>query len=197
LDTIPVRLGDLELPAHAEQARACFKSALSCKSATFWFACGKAVTPAAQANGARPMTKQRNLPAQAPSDIDLSGADPLLPTSTAVHMAEQSALGASALSAARAGLTRGAARQKVAMAAAQTVLDRCRWHRFDGLAPQVLDSSLVFAQAAQMASTAGFAVASSWSTALARGAKPNASFPPAPRPHRAHDCHLGLPGAPA
>ena len=50
------------------------------------------------------------LPADALADIDLTGADPVLPASFAVATAAQSALAAAALAAARIGRRRGGPR---------------------------------------------------------------------------------------
>ena len=72
------------------------------------------------------------LPARALADIDLSGADPVLPSSFAVATAVQSALAAAALAAAQIGVMRGAARQRIAVDATHAVLDSCGWYEVDG-----------------------------------------------------------------
>jgi crotonobetainyl-CoA:carnitine CoA-transferase CaiB-like acyl-CoA transferase len=72
-----------------------------------------------------------SLPADALADVDLTGADPVLPSSFAVATAVQSALAAAALAAARIGQGRGGPGQRVAVDATHAVLDSCGWFRVD------------------------------------------------------------------
>ncbi len=79
------------------------------------------------------------LPAQALADMDLTGADPVFPSSFAIATAVQSALAATALAASQIGVIRGAARQRVAVDATHAVLDSCGWFRIDGHALPMWD----------------------------------------------------------
>lgn len=83
--------------------------------------------------------RSAELPDRALADVDLSGADPVLPSSFAVATAVQSALAAAALAAAQIGVMRGAARQRVAVDATHAVLDSCAWYQIDGHALPVWD----------------------------------------------------------
>ena len=79
------------------------------------------------------------LPAVALADVELTGVDPVLPSSFAVATAAQSALAAAALAAAQIGLRRGGPRQRVALDATHAVLESCGWYRVDGRALPIWD----------------------------------------------------------
>lgn len=96
-------------------------------------------TPSTARDALAELWDRAELPAQALADIDLSGADPVLPSSFAVATAVQSALAAAALAATRIGVIRGAARQRVAVDATHAVLDSCGWYHVDGRALPIWD----------------------------------------------------------
>jgi crotonobetainyl-CoA:carnitine CoA-transferase CaiB-like acyl-CoA transferase len=76
------------------------------------------------------------LPAHALSWVDLSGADPVLPSSFAVGTAAQTSIAAAALAACELGHARGQERQRVSVDMAHAALECESWFSLNG---QVLD----------------------------------------------------------
>ena len=79
------------------------------------------------------------LPTQALDCVDLSGADPVLPSSFAVGMAAQSSIAAAALAACELGHVRGQARQRVGVDMAHAALECEGFFSVDGVTPDAWD----------------------------------------------------------
>jgi crotonobetainyl-CoA:carnitine CoA-transferase CaiB-like acyl-CoA transferase len=79
------------------------------------------------------------LPAEALSYADLTGTDPVLPSSFAVGTAAQSTLAAAALAACELGHTRGQARQNVSVDMQHAALECSGWFSLDGRVPEQWD----------------------------------------------------------
>ncbi len=95
--------------------------------------------PVAAGDALAALWRGATLPAGALADVELTGADPVLPSSFAVATAVQSALAAAALAAAKIGWHRGGPRQRVAVDATHAVLDSCSWFRVDGRSLPIWD----------------------------------------------------------
>ena len=80
--------------------------------------------------------RQAGLPAEALAFAQLTGADPVLPSSFAVGAAAQSSIAAAALAACELGHLRGAPRQQVSVDMLHAALDCTGWFSLDG---RVLD----------------------------------------------------------
>jgi crotonobetainyl-CoA:carnitine CoA-transferase CaiB-like acyl-CoA transferase len=83
--------------------------------------------------------QQAGLPAEALDFVQMSGADPVLPSSFAVGTAAQSTIAAAALSACELGHLRGAPRQQVAVGMLHAALDCTAWFSVDGRVPPQWD----------------------------------------------------------
>ncbi|MBT2299085.1 CoA transferase [Variovorax paradoxus] len=83
--------------------------------------------------------RQAGLPAEAVDFVQLSGADPVLPSSFAVGTAAQSTIAAAALAACELGHLRGAPRQQVAVDMLHAALDCTAWFSIDGRVPPQWD----------------------------------------------------------
>ncbi len=79
------------------------------------------------------------LPAQALDCADLSGADPVLPSSFAVGTSAQTCIAAAALAACELGHVRGQARQRVGVDMAHAALECEGWFSMDGQTPDAWD----------------------------------------------------------
>ncbi|MDW5444923.1 CoA transferase [Polaromonas sp. SM01] len=79
------------------------------------------------------------LPPEALAFTDLSGADPVFPSSFRVGAAAQSTIAAAALAACEVGHQRGAARQRVAVEMAHAAVECTGWFSIDGQTPEVWD----------------------------------------------------------
>lgn len=75
------------------------------------------------------------LPPDALDDLTLTGADPALPSSFRVGTAAQTTIAAAALAAARLGLLRGGARQRVSVDMRHAAHECCNWFSIDGRVP--------------------------------------------------------------
>ena len=80
------------------------------------------------------------LPTEALSCADLTGADPVLPSSFAVGTAAQSTVASAALAACELGHTRGQARQKVSVDMQHAALECSGWFSLDGRVPEPWDT---------------------------------------------------------
>jgi crotonobetainyl-CoA:carnitine CoA-transferase CaiB-like acyl-CoA transferase len=80
------------------------------------------------------------LPEEALACADLSGADPVYPSSFAVATAAQSTIAAAALAACELGHVRGTPRQQVAVDAQHAAAECLGWFRIDGREPQLWDA---------------------------------------------------------
>jgi crotonobetainyl-CoA:carnitine CoA-transferase CaiB-like acyl-CoA transferase len=79
------------------------------------------------------------LPGDALGFANLTGADPVLPSSFAVGQAAQATIAAAALAACEAGHARGAARQRVSVDMTHAALDCTGWFAIDGKVPELWD----------------------------------------------------------
>ena len=79
------------------------------------------------------------LPPQALDSVDLSGADPVLPSSFAVGAAAQTSVAAAALAACELGHARGQPRQRVGVDMAHAALECEGWFNVDGQTPDAWD----------------------------------------------------------
>jgi CoA-transferase family III len=79
------------------------------------------------------------LPADALNFAQLSGTDPVLPSSFAVGTAAQTSVAAAALAACEVGVARGQARQAVSVDLAHAALECTGWFSVDGRVPEVWD----------------------------------------------------------
>ena len=79
------------------------------------------------------------LPGQALAFAELTGADPVLPSSFAVGTAAQATIAAAALAACELGHLRGAPRQRVSVDMLPAAVECTGWFSVDGVAPQVWD----------------------------------------------------------
>ncbi len=79
------------------------------------------------------------LPPQALDCVDLSGADPVLPSSFAVGTAAQTSIAAAALAACELGHTRGQPRQRVGVDMLHAALECEGWFSVDGEVPDLWD----------------------------------------------------------
>ena len=75
------------------------------------------------------------LPTQALDWVDLSGADPVLPSSFAVGTAAQTSIAAAALAACELGHVRGQVRQRVGVDMLHAALECESWFSVDGHTP--------------------------------------------------------------
>lgn len=80
------------------------------------------------------------IPAQALDFADLTGADPVAPSSFRVGTAAQSTIAAAALAACELGHQRGAARQRVAVDMAHAASECSGWFSLDGQVPDPWDA---------------------------------------------------------
>lgn len=80
-----------------------------------------------------------NMPNEALPHADLTGADPVLPSSFAVGTAAQSTVAAAALAACELGHTRGQARQTVSVDMQHAALECSGWFSLDGRVPEPWD----------------------------------------------------------
>ncbi|MDM0028426.1 CoA transferase [Variovorax saccharolyticus] len=83
---------------------------------------------------------QAGLPEEALGFAQLTGADPVLPSSFAVGTAAQSTIAAAALAACELGHQRGAARQTVSVDMAHAALECTGWFSLDGRVPELWDA---------------------------------------------------------
>ncbi|MEO5669177.1 MAG: CoA transferase [Ramlibacter sp.] len=79
------------------------------------------------------------LPGQALKFAELTGADPVLPSSFAVGTAAQSTIAAAALAACELGHLRGTPRQRVSVDMMHAAVECTGWFSIDGVVPQVWD----------------------------------------------------------
>jgi crotonobetainyl-CoA:carnitine CoA-transferase CaiB-like acyl-CoA transferase len=79
------------------------------------------------------------LPGDALEFADLTGADPVLPSSFAVGTAAQSAIAAAALAACELGHLRGTARQRVSVDMLHAAVECTGWFSIDGVVPDIWD----------------------------------------------------------
>jgi crotonobetainyl-CoA:carnitine CoA-transferase CaiB-like acyl-CoA transferase len=79
------------------------------------------------------------LPLDALSYVNLTGHDPVLPSSFAVGTAAQSTVAAAALAACELGHARGADRQRVSVAMTHAALECTGWFSLDGKVPELWD----------------------------------------------------------
>lgn len=79
------------------------------------------------------------LPAQALDWIDLTGQDPVFPSSFAVGTAAQASIAAAALAACELGHARGALRQRVVVDMAHAAAECTGWFTLDGHEPELWD----------------------------------------------------------
>lgn len=79
------------------------------------------------------------MPLAALDQADLSGSDPVLPSSFAVGTAAQSSMAAAALAACEFGHERGQARQRVALDMLHAALECTTWFSVDGRVPDLWD----------------------------------------------------------
>lgn len=79
------------------------------------------------------------LPSQALDWIDLTGQDPVFPSSFAVGTAAQASIAAAALAACELGHARGAPRQRVAVDMAHAAAECTGWFTLDGHEPELWD----------------------------------------------------------
>ena len=79
------------------------------------------------------------LPVDALAYVDLTGQDPVLPSSFAVGAASQSTIAAAALAACELGHVRGADRQRVAVDMTHAALECTGWFSLDGRVPDLWD----------------------------------------------------------
>lgn len=80
-----------------------------------------------------------NMPNEALPHADLTGADPVLPSSFAVGTAAQSAVAAAALAACELGHVRGQSRQNVSVDMQHAALECSGWFSLDGRVPEPWD----------------------------------------------------------
>lgn len=88
----------------------------------------------------RSLWLQAGLPEEALGFAQLSGADPVLPSSFAVGAAAQSTIAAAALAACELGHQRGAARQAVSVDMRHAALECTGWFSLDGRVPALWDA---------------------------------------------------------
>ncbi|MFD2112159.1 CoA transferase [Thiorhodococcus fuscus] len=79
------------------------------------------------------------LPPEALAEIDLTGQDPVFPSSFAVGTAAQVSIAAAALAACELGHARGAPRQRVAVDMAQAAAESTGWFTLDGKESELWD----------------------------------------------------------
>ena len=79
------------------------------------------------------------LPVEALQQVQLSGADPVLPSSFAVGTAAQASIAAAALAACEFGHVRGQARQEVGVDMVHAALECSAWFSVDGRTPEAWD----------------------------------------------------------
>jgi crotonobetainyl-CoA:carnitine CoA-transferase CaiB-like acyl-CoA transferase len=79
------------------------------------------------------------LPAEALPFADLTGQDPVLPSSFAVGAAAQSTIAAAALAACELGHARGAPRQRVSVDMAHAAIECTGWFSLEGRVPELWD----------------------------------------------------------
>ena len=79
------------------------------------------------------------LPDDALGWVDLTGADPVFPSSFAVATAAQSTIAAAALAACEVGHLRGTPRQRVAVDAVHASCECLAWFSIDGRVPDLWD----------------------------------------------------------
>ncbi|MBB3175786.1 CoA transferase [Variovorax sp. Sphag1AA] len=84
--------------------------------------------------------RMAGLPEDALAYVQLSGEDPVLPSSFAVGAAAQSTIAAAALAACELGHARGAPRQQVAVDMQHAALECTAWFSIDGRAPDIWDA---------------------------------------------------------
>ncbi|SCK51187.1 Predicted acyl-CoA transferases/carnitine dehydratase [Variovorax sp. HW608] len=84
--------------------------------------------------------RMAGLPEDALTCVQLSGADPVLPSSFAVGAAAQSTIAAAALAACELGHVRGAPRQQVAVDMLHAALECTGWFSIDGRVPELWDA---------------------------------------------------------
>lgn len=84
--------------------------------------------------------RQAALPDDALQCVQLSGAEPVLPSSFAVGAAAQSTIAAAALAACELGHQRGVPRQRVAVDMAHAALECTGWFSLDGRVPDLWDA---------------------------------------------------------
>nr|WP_145545797.1 CoA transferase [Variovorax boronicumulans] len=80
------------------------------------------------------------LPEAALAELQLTGQDPVVPSSFAVGRAAQAGMAAAALAAAELGHARGQPRQRVAVDMAHAVVECTGWFSLDGQAPDLWDA---------------------------------------------------------
>lgn len=80
------------------------------------------------------------LPDAALAELQLTGRDPVVPSSFAVGQAAQASMAVAALAAAELGHARGVARQRVAVDMAHAALECTGWFSLDGQAPDLWDA---------------------------------------------------------
>ena len=80
------------------------------------------------------------LPEAALAELQLTGQEPVVPSSFAVGTAAQASMAAAALAAAELGHARGVARQRVAVDMAHAALECTGWFSLDGQAPDLWDA---------------------------------------------------------
>ncbi|WP_204273446.1 hypothetical protein [Stenotrophomonas maltophilia] len=83
------------------------------------------------------------LPAQALDWIDLTGQDPVFPSSFAVGTAAQASITAAALAARELGHARGASRQRVAVDMTHAAAECTGWFTLDGQEPELWPKRLL------------------------------------------------------
>jgi crotonobetainyl-CoA:carnitine CoA-transferase CaiB-like acyl-CoA transferase len=98
------------------------------------------VSPANPSAALADLWQLAGLPEEALACADLSGADPVYPSSFAVATAAQSTIAAAALAACELGHVRGTPRQQVAVDAQHAAAECLGWFRIDGREPQLWDA---------------------------------------------------------
>lgn len=83
--------------------------------------------------------ERAELPQEALRYVQLSGSDPVFPSSFAVGTAAQTTIAAAALAACELGHTRGAARQQVSVEMAHAAVECLGWFSLDGQVPDPWD----------------------------------------------------------
>ena len=79
------------------------------------------------------------LPAEALAEVELTGSDPVFPSSFAVGTAAQASMAAAALAACELGHARGAPRQRVGVDMAHAAAEATGWFTIDGREPELWD----------------------------------------------------------
>ncbi|MFT4190083.1 MAG: CoA transferase [Comamonas sp.] len=88
----------------------------------------------------RALWRLGGLPPQMLNEVDLSGLDPVFPSSFAVGTAAQTSIAAAALAACELACARGAERQRVAVELAHAAAECTGWFTLDGREPQLWDA---------------------------------------------------------